>query len=167
MANPLPNEAELYQKIKGEKIEIDPKIWTLIYEHIGNAVTVINLIVSYFLEANKPMPIEEAKKIIDYTRTIKHTLDSILYPHQNHLKDDLFKQVIKENINLHPIIIEMLNHYISNDTYSINLIIGDCLDPAAPQDVPVEYLSKVIKHTHSLRQFLDNLREATLKLVVF
>jgi len=167
MAKSLPNEAELYQKIKDEKIEIDSKIWALFYEHIGNAVTVINLISTYFLQSNNPLPIKMAKKILNYTRDINHTLDCILYPNENYLEDDLFKQLRKENVSLHPVIKEMLTHYVGNDVYGINLIIGDSLDPAAPQDVPLEHLPRVIEKTRSLRQFLDRLREATLKIAAF
>ena len=163
MANPLPNEAALYQKIEDEKIELDHKVWTFLYEHIGNAITVINFMSSYYLQQNKPLPIIEAKKIINYTRKINHALDCILHPNQNYLEDDLFKQLRNENLQLHPIIKEMLTHYVGNDVYGINLVIGDSLDPAAPQDVPIEYLPRLIEKTQSIRKFLDRLRKSTSK----
>lgn len=167
MANPLPKEAEHYQQIKDQNITIDPRVWTILYEHIGNAITVINLLASYYLDENKPIPINQAKTLLGYSEKIKNALNSILYPDKNHLEDDLFKQLLKENINLHPIIREMLNHYIGNDAFCINLILGDSLDPSFPQDVPVASIPKIIDRTRTIGEFMDRLREATWRVEVF
>lgn len=167
MANPLPKEAEHYQQIKDENITIDPRVWTILYEHIGNALTVINFIATYYLSADKPIPVADARTLLEYSEKIRHALNSILYPDKNHMEDDLFKQILKENVNLHPIIREMLNHYIGNDMLCFNLIIGDCLDPSFTRDVPVESIHKIIDRTRTVREFMDRLREATWRVEVF
>jgi len=167
MANPLPNEAELYQKIKEDNIVISPQVWSLIYQHIGNAVSVINLMSNYYILIGEPMPKDVAKGILKFTQKIKQVLDSILYPHQGLLDDDLFKNYREENIQLHPIIKEMLSHYISNDIFKINLIVGDSIDLGGRGSISIENLYKIIDSTHSLKIFLDRLRQATCELVSF
>jgi hypothetical protein len=167
MANPLPNESELYQKIKDENITIAPQAWRLIYQHIGNAVSVINLMSNYYILLGESMPVDVAKSILKFTQKIKQTIDCVLYPHQGALEGDLFKKYREESIELHPVIREMLTHYIGNDVFRINLIVGDSIDPLAPQPIPLENLYKIINNTHTLKLFMDRLREATCELVSF
>jgi len=59
---------------------------------------------------------------------------------------------------LHPVVREMFTHYIGNDVYSINLIIGS----ADPQAVSLENIEKIINHTRGIKDFLGRLREATV-----
>lgn len=167
MANPLAEEEKLYQQIKDEHILVPPETWRLIYQHIGNAVSVINLMGNYYIMIRESMPVDVAKSILRFTQKIKQTLDCVLYPHQGILEEDLFKQYRVENITLHPIIREMLTHYIGNDVFRINLIVGDSIDPAGPQPIPIDNLYKIIDCTHTLKVFMDRLREATCELVSF
>ena len=66
MANPLPNEAQIYEKIKQEKIKIHPLVWELISHYIGNDVHVIHLITGSHVFGDNPSPIpaEDGKKIL-------------------------------------------------------------------------------------------------------
>jgi len=43
MANPLPNENEIYEKIKKESITVDPLIWELLSHNIRNDIHCISL----------------------------------------------------------------------------------------------------------------------------
>jgi hypothetical protein len=43
MANPLPNENEIYEKIKKENITVDPLIWELLSHNIRNDIHCISL----------------------------------------------------------------------------------------------------------------------------
>jgi hypothetical protein len=167
MANPLPEEAEFYQKIKDEHITVSSRAWRLIYQHISDAISVINLMSNYYILLGEPMPADVGKTILKFTKKIKETLDSVLYPQQGVLEDDLFKQYREENTELHPIIREMLRHYIGNDVFKINLIVGDSIERPDPQPVPIEYLYRIIKNTHTLKVFMDRLREATCELISF
>ena len=44
MANPLPEEEKIYQKIKQENIKVDPIIWELISHHIRNDLNAMSII---------------------------------------------------------------------------------------------------------------------------
>jgi hypothetical protein len=43
MANPMPNEQELYEEIKKAGVSLDPRIWQILSHHIGNDIQVIYL----------------------------------------------------------------------------------------------------------------------------
>lgn len=159
MANPLPNEKELYEQIKTQGIGIESAIWDLIYNRIGDDITAINLLCQYYLTNNDDIPIIEAEKILAYTKDIKLVINSITTTTKENFP---FPQV-KENIPLHPIIREMFTHYIGNDVYMINLLVWDTIDPVEPHRLSLEITKKVLNHTHSIKEFMERLREATSK----
>lgn len=160
MANPLPEEALLYQKIKDEKVQVPIEVWDLMYHRIGDCLTAINLMCEYYLEQNEPMPIEEARKIPEYIRLIKKVIirltrnDSGLNSHFPEFREDP---------NLHPAVKEMFMHYIPNDTNCISLIIMDTIDPLDPRPIPREYLQKILAYSKSSKNFMERLRETTLR----
>jgi len=119
MANPLPNEKEIYEQIECQKITIEPGIWDLIYHHLGDDITAINLLCAYYLSRKEPMPIKEAEKILVYTRNIRDIIKKITLSSP---QDFPFPQ-FKENIPLHPVIKDMFTHYIGNDVVAINFIV--------------------------------------------
>lgn len=43
MANPLPNETQIYEQIKRENLTIDPVVWELVNHHIRNDMNVISI----------------------------------------------------------------------------------------------------------------------------
>lgn len=43
MANPLPEEGKIYEKIKKENIRLNPLLWELISHHIRNDIYLISL----------------------------------------------------------------------------------------------------------------------------
>jgi len=43
MANPMPDEQELYEEIKQAGVSMDPRIWRILSHHIGNDMQVIYL----------------------------------------------------------------------------------------------------------------------------
>ncbi len=164
MANPLPEEALLYQKIKDEKIQVPREVWDLIYHRIGDNLSAITLACEYYFRYNELMPIEEAKKLLNYTRLIKLVIDRLTKKQD---QPDAHFPEFKENTKLHPIILDMLTHYIPNDIHAINLIITDTIDPMDPKPVPIEYLKKILGYTKSSRAFMERLREATLMQASF
>lgn len=157
MANPLPNESKLYEQIENEKITIASEIWDLLYHRIGDDVTAINLLCQYYLTNNEAIPILEAEKILVYTRDIKDTINKITTTSKENFPFPQFK----EDIPLHPIIREMFTHYIGNDVYMINLVVGDAIDPQEPHPISLETAQRILGHTHTIREFMDRLREAT------
>jgi len=164
MANPLPEEMKLYQRIKDENIKVPLEVWDLMYHRIGDALSAINLSCEYYLQINQPMSMEEAKNILNYTRLIKLVIDRLT---KKSFQDNRNFPEFKENPDLHPVIHEMFTHYIPNDVYAINLIVSDTIDPIDPKPMPIEYLKKILEHTRSSKAFMDRLREATLQAVRF
>lgn len=157
MANPLPNEETLYAKIKTEGISINPEIWDLLYQRIGDDVTAINLLCQSYLSNKEPIPIPEAKEILSYTRHIKDIINQITLDSKEGLP---FPEFIND-IPLHPILREMLTHYFGNDVYMINLIVQDSIDPLEPHAVSLKKTQKILDHTLSIRGFMEKLRQAT------
>lgn len=156
MANPLPNEKELYQKIKDEKIVIAPAIWNMLYHRMGNDITAINLICQYYLISKESIPVADEKKLLTYTHHIKDIINQITC-----LSNEKFPfPEFKEDVPLHPVIRDMLTHYIGNDVYSINLIVGNSV-LIDSQPLPLEHIQKILKHTQTIRNFMDRLREVT------
>jgi acyl carrier protein len=157
MANPLPNETELYARIKNEGIGISPEIWDLLYSRLGDDLSAINLLCQYYLVEKQPIPVSDAKKILLYTRHIKDIINKITRT----AKTEFDFPEFAEGIPLDPIIREMLTHYIGNDIYTINLIVGDAVDPAAPQPLSLKNTAKITEHCQSIKLFVDRLRNET------
>jgi hypothetical protein len=43
MANPMPNEQELYEELKRAGVKLDPRLWQIFSHHLGNDIQVIYL----------------------------------------------------------------------------------------------------------------------------
>lgn len=97
------------------------------------------------------------QKILNYTRHIKVIVRDITLTSK---KDFPFPEFC-EGIPLHPILREMLTHYIGNDVYAINLIVGYYMDIKEP--IPLEDILKILKHSRAIREFMDRLKDVTLK----
>jgi len=158
MANPLPEEKALYEKIKSEKLAISHGVWDLLYDRIGDDVTAINLISECSLDAKEPISEKDAKKIMEYTHDIKDIVTKIT---QAKRENDFFPELLSDG-PLHQDIREMFTHYIGNDVYIINLIVGNALDPAEEEPLAGEEIQKILKHTRTIKEFMDRLREATI-----
>lgn len=70
MSNPLPNEQEIYEKIKKEDIAIHPLLWELIDHHINNDLYMINLIIGSTTLDEEPLSKENAKKLLSHSEAI-------------------------------------------------------------------------------------------------
>lgn len=77
MSNPLPNEAEIYKKIKDGNINIHPLLMELLEHHIGNDVYMINLIIGSTVLDGEPLSVENAKKILGHCDQIKDILEKL------------------------------------------------------------------------------------------
>jgi hypothetical protein len=161
VANPLPNEAGLYQQIQDEKISVHPLIWDTMYHYLGDYVSAINLIAFLSVEKNEPLNIADARKILEYTNRIKDAVDKILHPDKIADAEGLMGRLKNGNMALHPLIKEFFTHYVGNDTYIINMCVSFYLDPLDEQPVPVKDTQKILACTKSMRDFLDKLRQAT------
>jgi len=77
MANPLPNEQEIYEKIKKENITIHPLVWQLIEHHINNDLYMINLIIGSTVLGGEVLSEENARKVIKHSNEIKDFLERL------------------------------------------------------------------------------------------
>lgn len=146
MANPLSNEQALYDKIRDENIKVPLVIWDLMYRYLGDEITAISQIALSYWKSNEPIPVGDAGKIKEHTKKINGTVRKILHD---------------GNTTLHPVIHELFFHYIGNDVYGIELIVGFHLDPVEESPIPGEEARKILNKTFSMKQFMDRLREAT------
>lgn len=161
MANPLTNERELYAQIEQERIGIHPFVWDTMYHYLGDYISAINLIASYYIAKDEPIPLGEARKILEYTRLIRVAIEKVLHPETIQNDQSEFERIKKDNMILHPVIKEFFMHYVGNDTHVINLCVSLYLDPLDESPIPVEDAQKILARSNSMREFLDRLREAT------
>lgn len=163
MANPLPNEKELYERIKSENISVHPLVWDTMYHYLGDYISAISFISLLYIEKNEPMTIADGKRIIEYTRKIIDVVGKILHPERINADGKSLEQIKAENMKLHPLIHDFFTHYIPNDTNCINFRVSYYLDPIDENPIPLEEVRKILDYTASMRNFLDRLREATNK----
>ena len=73
MANPLPNEKELYEKIVSDKLIIADAVWELLEHHLGNDVYAISLIAGSSVSGSEkePIPIGNGEKILKHCTNIR------------------------------------------------------------------------------------------------
>lgn len=161
MAKALPHEQELYDKIKNEKITVPLWIWDLMYRYLGDDITAITQIVLSYWRYNEPVAVEAAGKIMDHTKRINAVVEKILHPEKNAEDMEGLEDLKNNHAALHPVINELFFHYVGNDVYGINMIIGFHLDPRATNPVPRDDARKILDKTFTMMQFLDRLREAT------
>lgn len=166
MANIPPKDEELFEKIAKERIFVDPVLWTLIYQHIGDQVILINLIIRFYLDKASPLPKVEAKRILNCTKRMIEVMKKLDQPESiaDNEKDPLFQIIKKERLKLDPITDELFSNYVRNDINIINLVCINYIDPLDEREaVSLEDARKILEHTRSTMKFLDRLREATSK----
>ncbi|MBF0570579.1 MAG: hypothetical protein HQL12_01785 [Candidatus Omnitrophica bacterium] len=161
MAKPLPNEDALYERIRDEKITIPPFIWDAMYNLLGDSVSFINFQVSYYLDQNKPIPVEDSRKILDYVMRSVEIVRKIICPERITDKDASLQKVKREGTILNPLIREFYTHYLGNDLHIMGLCVQYYLDPAGERPIPVADARKILDATLSMRKFLNRLRQAT------
>jgi len=158
MANPMPNEKELFDRIQNEHITVAPGIWDMLYNKIGDDVSAINLLCQFYLTNKQEIPPADAEKILTHTMDVKRIISDITTVS----KDNFPFPEFKENTPLHPIIRDLFTHYVNNDLYIINLSVYDCSDPQGQQPLTARHIQKILTHTRCIRDFLEKLRKATL-----
>lgn len=161
------DEEKLYDRIAVEKITIHPFVWDTLYLYLGDYISGINFIVSYYVEKNEPVPTEDCRKILKYTRIMNETVDKILHPEKMAKENHRLEKIKVENMLMHDVVRELVSHYVGNDIMGINFIVSFYLDPKGEGPVPVEDAQKLLNYTQSMAAFLDKLRKATKRDVSF
>lgn len=163
MANPLENEAEIYERIKDEKIGIDPLIWEVIYRDVGDSISAINLIIANSVEFNEPIPVADAGRILIYTKRINEVFNKLIHPETICDQGGLLAKIKNGHIELNPLVKELFAHYVANDNCAINFCLSYYLDPGYEEPVPVTEAQKIFDHARSMSGFLERLRTAVKK----
>lgn len=161
MANPLINEKALYDKIRDEKITVPLLIWDLMYHYLGDEISAITQIALSYWRYNEPIPVTDAKKIKEHTKKINMMVKKILHHEKIEDEKEKIEELKNDSTRLNPVIHELFFHYIGNDVYGIDLIVGYHVDPADENPIPVEDARKILNKTFTMKQFMDRLREAT------
>lgn len=163
MANPLSNEEEIFARIKEEKISVHPLIWQAIYQYVGDSISVINLIITNFVDYNEPIPVDDSRNILKHTGDIKAVFDKIVHTEKIVEREGIFKVIKDKNVTLDPLIKELFAHYIANDNCAINFCVSFYLDPGYEEEIPLKEAKKMLVHAKSMSDFLDKLREHTVE----
>lgn len=154
MANPLPEEKELYRRIRNESIVIKENIWDFVYHRVNDNIAAIILICQRWLEKQEAMPLQEAGRILGWTKDIRNAISAITTPSKENL---IFPQ-FRDEIPLNSIVQELFSHQFGNDIYAIELMVQDALDYLNPAPVSREVLEKIIVHAQSITGFLEKFR---------
>jgi len=160
MANPLPDEAALYEQIEKEKITVHNLVWKILYGYIGDNLSLINLIITYYVEIDKPIPLKDARKILDCTQQMKNIFSKVIHPETIEEGDNLidFKE---ENMFLHSVIKKFFNNYMGNDLCAINFCVGYFLDPLVEKPIPISDAKKILAYVKCMCDLMERLRVCT------
>jgi hypothetical protein len=78
MAKDFPDENELLEQIRADKIKVDPKVWTLISHHTGNDLQAISWIISLTMDDLKAEGLTDKAQLIEDLNKVKHHSDSLI-----------------------------------------------------------------------------------------
>jgi len=166
MANILPQEEELFRRIEREHIQVDPQLWNIIYQHIGDPIIVINLTVRYYLDNGEPIPRDEANKILISVKRMAEIIKKIHKPESiaSDEKDPLFRMIKEKGLKLDEATDELFTQPFGNDLNFISINIGMYLYSSKEgQGIPVEDGRSILDRIRTAMSFLDRLRIATSK----
>ena len=166
MANILPEDEEFFKRIEREHIQVDPLLWNLIYQHIGDPIIVINLTVRYYLDNGEPIPQAEANKILISIKRMVEIINKIHKPESIAAdeKDPLFRVIKEKGLKFDAVTDELFTQYIRNDLNVISMAVGLHIDLSKEgQSFPDEEAMRILDHIRSTMCFLDRLRIATSK----
>ncbi len=166
MANITSRDEEHFKEIEKSHIQVPEVLWNVLYQYIGDPITVINMLVRFYTDDGKMLPKEEAKKILDYTKRMLDIMEMLYHPEKisDDEKDPLLKEVKAKNLKLDAVTDDLLRNYVRNDLYMINLIVGDYVDTKDEREaVSVRDASKILNHIRTTLHFMDRLRIATAR----
>ena len=161
MANALPHEKELYDKIRDEHITIHPFIWDTLYYYLGDYITAVHFVAAYYVLKNEPIPVEDGRKILNYSRQMNELVRKILHHEKIVNENKRLEKIKEEDLNIPPVLREIVSHHIGNDLYGINVVVSFHLDPQGEEPIPLEHAQHILNYTQAMRSFLDKLRVAT------
>lgn len=154
MANPLPNEAEVFAQIKERGTEVPEKIWEKLHGRISDCMTAIGLISAKHLKENKAMAVSNANFILNHAKEIDGIMRECVYPKKTESGEMIYPDIDEK-------IAFCFQHYISNDLNRIVMICYSYTDPKYPEDIPIEDVKKIMDAVSCMDEFLENIRSIT------
>lgn len=81
----------------------------------------------------------------------------------NPLSDEaqIYEKIKKENIRVHPLVWQLIDHYIGNDVQAMQFIAGSYVVGDSPEVIPPGDGKKLLARCDEIRKFLRKLKEAT------
>jgi len=77
-------------------------------------------------------------------------------------EDELYKKIKQENIQIHPIVWELLTHHIGNDLSMITMgLQTSLLDPDYPKPLTKEKARKMFASALNIKGLIEKLKKAT------
>jgi len=162
MSNPLPNEMEIYQQLKDEEVVISTKMWSYIFINIADVLFAMELELSFYLEKEECVPLEDMKKLLREVLSINRIFKQIINPGIVKTVDVGFVIVKQESEQLHPNVRQLLSHHISNDIQAINFNLTCNLDESIP--LSIEDNEKILIRLKNIRSVLKKIEENTSKI---
>jgi diguanylate cyclase (GGDEF)-like protein/PAS domain S-box-containing protein len=156
MANPLPDEKELYKRIRLDNIIINKEMWDFIYHRVNDNITAIVFVCQRWIANQEAMPVQEAGRILGWTKEIRNVISSITIPS----KDNAVFPQFQDGIPLNDVVQELITHQFGNDIYAIELILQDAIDPVNAAPVPWEVVRKIMVHARAMGDFLEKFRDS-------
>ncbi|MBU1087298.1 MAG: hypothetical protein KKD05_07255 [Candidatus Omnitrophica bacterium] len=158
MANPLSNEKEIYEYIKIKGSVVPQPAWDFMYRRVGDNVTAIILLCRHWLAKKEFMPVQEAKRIINWINDMKNVVSLITAPS----KENSFFPQFDDFIPLDPIAQELINPYVGSDVVIMESAIeAVMLASANPAPVSPEITQKVLNHAQAMKEFMEKIKDLT------
>ncbi len=76
-------------------------------------------------------------------------------------EEEIYAKIREQNITIHPLVWELIDHHISNDLYIINIILGSTILDG--QSLTKENAESILAHSKSIKNFLIKLGKETKK----
>lgn len=74
---------------------------------------------------------------------------------------ELFEKIRKEKIEVHPVVWEMIDHYVRNDFNCMVFLAENVVGPH-PEPIPVEAGKRILYHIQEMNKFLNRLKQETI-----
>jgi hypothetical protein len=75
-------------------------------------------------------------------------------------EEEIYKQIREQNVTIHPLVWELIEHHISNDLHIIFMILGSTI-LLDGKSFSKENAESIMDHTKAIRDFLIKLKKET------
>lgn len=159
MANPLPNEKEVYQQIAKDKLVISRRIWQYLFDNVEDVLSKVALILTSFYDAKQEMPVADLKNISQDVQIVSKVINKMLHPEKIKTEDDKFVIIESESENIPEILKHLIRHHVGNDIQAIQFILSVYIDEGSM--LSLEDNVKVATRLRNIKTELEKIKEHT------